>query len=669
MPTKIINVLRNDSFEDILGIFNKAPAGEVIFVLPKKHKAFSEETHFSDLAEAARDSGKSVLILASNPETSAMALKYNVGVLVNETVPSKPAKARKVKAVKAEIVEEPVVTGEVADMTEQKNEEQEISVDSGIDADLVESDESVIQETSELDPHAELQVALNNDDDDSGDQEPDDDVDERQVDDEPSSWQNEEGTPAGFEHEELPLPEAQLAAAAVRRQQPKSMTDIIEPPTESNVKINVPKKFEKPLNVDVKKEKRSAIDDIEGVWAPRPAKPVRPTAPPRQITSPRSFKLSRKTTTYLGGVVVALFVIAVFMSTGSADIIIKPRTSDLDFSLKVTASDKYSLVDPGMRKIPGQLFSVNKKVEQTFQSSGERDVAQKAKGKITVYNEYGTATQTLIATTRFESSSGMIFRTLKTVTVPGTTVKNGEITPGKIDVEVIADKAGDAYNIAAGKFTIPGFKEKGDMDRYNKFYGESTETMRGGIVGKAKVVTDQDYINAKETVSKKLISDIEAELHSQASGLKILTLSAPEVKEVNSNAQPDEAADSFVVSETAEIKTIAFKESDLYDLISLYIGNLNNLMILPEKLNLEFKDVKFNKDSSTLEFNVFVKGPAYAKIDKDKIIKDLIGKDEASIKDYVKGIEGIASARVILSPFWVRKVPANQDRIKFELEY
>ena len=592
MPTKIINVLQDDDFESILKIFNDTPAKEVIFVLPKSHEALGYEEHFATLAEASQEQEKDVLLLTSNPEVTAMALKYNLGILTSAKSDSRGlAKKRKnnltvVKADKAQIIPE-----------------------------------ESLPEIEELEDETE-----------------------------PTSTQN------------------------------RVMVDIVKPRAkeEEMVSVKISKKSEPAFKIEVKKDETpDVMEQIQSVWQSRTeSEPViRPRKPADFIKEPRIsrrfslFNLSRKTLTLLGSVAVILFFVILFVSTGSANIIIKPRAHDLDFSLKVITSDKFLTVDLERRNIPGQLFSVEKKMDQTFPATGERDVVQKAKGKIIVYNEYGTAPQVLIATTRFQSEGGLIFRTLKTITVPGTKVVNGEIIAGYIEVEVIADKAGEMYNIASGKFTIPAFKEKGDNDRYQKFYGLSREPMKGGIVGKAKVVTEQDYLKAKEIVSQQIISETEQELKNQASGLKILNLEQPSIKEISSTAQVDEAVNEFTISETAEVQTVGFKESDLHDLIAQYVENINALEVFPEKLKIEFSNIKFNREDKTLEFSTSVKGPAYSRIDKEKIISDLIGKNEDQIKDYIKNMEGVASAKVVLSPFWVQKVPTNKERVGFELQY
>src|SRR3989344_3531953 len=372
----------------------------------------------------------------------------------------------------------------------------------------------------------------------------------------------------------------------------------------------------------------------------------------------KSFRnFPRKSLVGLGAVSVVLLGIIIYMSMGSAKIDITPKKQSLDIQLKVSSSDKFSSVDAGLNKIPGQLFNVEKNATQTFPTTGEKEVAQKARGKITVFNEYGTTPQVLIATTRFQTSDGLIFRTLTGVTVPGTKVENGKIIPGSVKVEVIADKPGQAYNIPPSKFMIPAFNERGDAGRYEKIYGRSDEAMKGGIIGTAKVVTESDYNTAKEILIAQVTNDVQDSLKTQTSGLKIINAGTVKLKAPESNAKIDEAADELMMTISGSIKTIGFKEEDLMGLIKQYVDKTKNLTAIPEKLTISYTDVVFDEVNNTLTFTVNIKGNGYAKIDIEKIKIDLMGKKENEIRNYLKAVPGVESAKVVLSPFWVKKIP------------
>lgn len=584
--TKIINVLKDDKFEEILDLFRNTPAKEVIFVLPKTSRAFKNEEHFVILDNEVGRSGKKVSLLCSNPETNRLAQKYKFDVLLAKNDDKEEVEENKLEPEVVQVV--PKVSPAMYEEDNDENDDYRVVTISKIKKGL----EGIVKQ---------------------------------------------EGTP---------------------------------------LKIHSHK--ERLVSLGVKKKlAHQNVDDIKNVWRDQSER-----VPSENIWTginnriknnnkiKRSFRnLPKNSLVGLGVISVILLGAIIYISTGSAQIDIAPHKQPLDIQLKVSSSDKSSFVDVGLNKIPGQLFSVEKSATQTFPATGEKEVAQKARGKITIFNEYGTTPQPLIATTRFQTPEGLIFRTLKGVTVPGTKVENGKIIPGSISVEVIADKPGQSYNIPASKFSIPAFNEKGDAGRYEKIYGRSDEAMKGGVIGKAKVITDADFNTAKQALSDQAIKAVEDSLNTQASGLKIVNASAIKLIGPESTAKIDEAADSFTMTMRGSIKTIGFKEDDLKSLIQQYIDKTQNLTIVPEKLTINYSNIVFDETSNILTLTVNIEGGGYAKIDANKIKMDLSGKNEKEIKDYFKGAVGVESVKVVLSPFWVKRIPKDIERTKLDIQY
>ena len=115
--------------------------------------------------------------------------------------------------------------------------------------------------------------------------------------------------------------------------------------------------------------------------------------------------------------------------------------------------------------------------------------------------------------------------------------------------------------------------------------------------------------------------------------------------------------------------TIGFRKEDLLALISNHIDKTSGLMLVSDKLELSYKDAVTNPDNKTLEVVVVIGGQGYTKIDQADIIANLMGKNEIQIKDYLGSIQNIDSAKVTLSPFWVKKVPRNKSDIDISLTY
>lgn len=584
--TKIINVLKDDSFAEILNLFKTTPSAEVIFVLPKRSKAFQKEEHFAVLREAAEDVNKTVSFLSSNAEANVMAQEHGFEVLLARA----PAKSSAGKAKSKVPTRAPInVVNQIESFYKQPQTEPE-------------PDEAEDEPAEEVEP--------------------------------------------------------EVVPVATRR-----MSEVIhaKPSEHHSVKVSAVKEKSYPVQVHHEPVPAMEMDDdpIEEVWATEQAEP---DLQPRVASAPRQklkMPSKRRMAYTFGGAAVLLAGIFIYMNTGSAQVTINPAVTPLNFNLDAVASETVASVDKTGMKIPGQTFSVNKSVSQTFTATGSKDVAQKSRGTITLYNKTSSA-QPLIATTRFESSDGHIFHSLTSVTVPA--AKNSS-TPGTVDVNVIADKIGPDFNVPAGNFTIPAFKEKGDTVKYQNITGVSTSPMHGGTSGQATVVTQADWDKAKAALTDELKQAINDEAKAETEGLKVLSDSSIAIDPPQSTAQVDDAADTFTMTLSGTLKTAGFKETDLQQLISAYTDGKYHLDIVPDKLTVNYSNVNFDSASNALHMTVGVTGPGYAKIDQTKILSDLLGKKQSQIETYLKAVPNITSANVLLSPVWVRSVPKNSDKV------
>src|SRR3989344_1344048 len=123
--TKIINVLKDDKFEELLDIVKDTDASEVVFVLPKKAKAFRLEDQFLALETEIKKGDKSVAFLCSDPETNELAKKYGFDVLSTKTESVKPRSINSQTPLKSEAVAVPIIA-EVDDIDEDLHEEKEL---------------------------------------------------------------------------------------------------------------------------------------------------------------------------------------------------------------------------------------------------------------------------------------------------------------------------------------------------------------------------------------------------------------------------------------------------------------------------------------------------------------------------------------------------------------
>lgn len=654
-------------------------ASEVIFVLPKKTRAFQTEENFAVLDQEARRESKSVAFLCSNPEVNQMAQKYNFDVLSTKTEKQEHGSSGKARQAEPTAVPVTKKDNDLDDAVEEAGEENahdewgkhHPTFPEERPEEPEEPEEEIPTEEEEYKEEEEKEAEI--------------------VEGEPpyGTELDESGNPIYDGEEERTGEEIiskkssndfQILTASVKT---RGMSDIVNPGAGKNIKVL--QKNKKPIRLETRKAEENISDfnwdseSSQNIWADI-AKPRLSGNKKWLFFSKRGLNFSSKNFSkkeglgFLAGVSIFVLTLIVYLTAGSAKIEIKPRSQELSVQLRVAMSPNFSSVDSSFNRIPSQLFTISKSASDEFNATAEKDAVQKSRGTITIHNEYGTSPQPLVATTRFEyiqtdKESGLVFRTLQTVTVPGMKVENDIVTPGKVNVEVIADKAGQTYNVPAGDFSIVAWREKGDTARYEKVYGRSSGPMHGGILGKAKVVSEFDYNNAKDQLTTKVKNEINESLKSQSAGLELLAAIEPKVDSIESTAEIDDAADMFTVTVNSSIMTMGFKKNDLLTLISQHIDRTKGLMIVPEKLELSYKDIAINPTKNTFEVVVVVTGNAYAKIDKIDIAAGLTGKSKTQIKDYLGSIEDIDSAKVILSPFWVKKIPKNKEKINISLTF
>jgi len=114
---------------------------------------------------------------------------------------------------------------------------------------------------------------------------------------------------------------------------------------------------------------------------------------------------------------------------------------------RLLISNVYGATQDGQTGLKFVLAS-NLQAEATLSitTTGQEKVQAKASGQIIIYNNYGTQMQPLVATTRFQTSNGLIFRTPTAVKIPGLTKDaKGQIIPGQVEITVVADQAGADY--------------------------------------------------------------------------------------------------------------------------------------------------------------------------------------------------------------------------------
>lgn len=373
------------------------------------------------------------------------------------------------------------------------------------------------------------------------------------------------------------------------------------------------------------------------------------------------------------GAVVAFFLICgiifsiVFASTV---ITVRPVTAQVSIApLTVTANSNINVLDVVGREIPALKIVTENAYKVSRSASGKKYLEEPARGTIKIFNVFDSSPQTLVRTTRFVDPDGKIFRLVNTTTVPGAKVQEGKIIPSSVEAEVVADRAGEEYNIQPARFTIPGFK---GTPKFGGFYGESSSPMKNGFRGEARVVTAEDIKNGQEEVTRELFAKLRSELDGKIpSGDEFVVLDGARNILVTDLASPKAGArkDEFTIDGRGRAEVVMFKKSDLFSLLgSVLLSSERPSIILENPDGVTLKNVRLNAAKGELTFTVEGSATAVRSVQIQEMQSGLAGKTIARAEAYLRGRPEITGFAIKIFPFWRWRIPNKIEKIEVKVE-
>ncbi|MBI4087264.1 MAG: hypothetical protein HY434_00325 [Candidatus Liptonbacteria bacterium] len=356
----------------------------------------------------------------------------------------------------------------------------------------------------------------------------------------------------------------------------------------------------------------------------------------------------------------AFFITNSFFSRASVDITFRKLPWSYEGVFTVDAS--VSKPNPEKNILPGELFTLQKNLTQLFPASGKSNVSAKASGKMFIYNAYSSKPQALVATTRFETPDGKVFRISNQVVVPAAEIKNGKITPSKIEANIVADKPGPDYNVGPiAKLTIPGFK---GTPRYDGFYGELIEPTRGGFVGERAVATADDMVKAKNKTGEILKTSLQNSFLSAYPSDFTIPDGASEVNigKLSASEQAD-GSENFGVFGEASMKAIGFKEESLKSLL-LVLTQKDNPKLVFKELRLTYQGVAPDFAKKKMTIRVSASSELWPPFQNKDFASAILGKPVSDVRSMIFLLDGLASAKISLWPVWLGAIPGDRNKVK-----
>ncbi|MFH0912132.1 MAG: baseplate J/gp47 family protein [Patescibacteria group bacterium] len=374
---------------------------------------------------------------------------------------------------------------------------------------------------------------------------------------------------------------------------------------------------------------------------------------------------------WLAGSLVVLGLV-VYLVAPRATVLLEVRSEPFTHQFDLVLADQTDREAAGQNVFKGRFVMVEKKLTQTFSATGIGNRGNPGSGTITVYN-YTRAAKPLglRAQTRFVTVEGMVFRSQSEVLISSASQSGSQLVPGRAQIKVEAEVGGSVGNLPAEtKLTIPGLGATG----IDLVYGKNDDPFVGGTDEEVKLVTEEDLQSAKESISKNVFIDAEAELETTAGKKEDLIpdLVQNDIINIVPSVPAGTTKETFDLDIHVRSWTLLPPKGQLDDIMqnTVEIVVPNNRELTPQTLK-GVRLVLDNADFIThiIDFTVMVDGAITPKISAVDLSESLANRSLKNVENLFNSIPDIISYKITLWPFWVKKLPLLESNIKIMFSY
>jgi len=319
--------------------------------------------------------------------------------------------------------------------------------------------------------------------------------------------------------------------------------------------------------------------------------------------------------------------------------------------------------------VPFEIMIVSdQKVEEIILSKSE-EISLKAKGEVTLYNEYSKNAEKLSIHTYLSDENGKVYLTDKAISIPGYTLKDKKIIPGEVVVPITSFLPGESYNGTPTDFYINAFN---GTAKYKKIYGKSKTILSGGALGLNYSLEDKDKDKLKESAISFFKNDLLNKVNSLIPKEYIFYPQASsfsyEIEEGLLSPTPNAK-----VNISGTLLVVLLKESNLKESIikksipeisnkeldTIEITGINTLLFnFTDDSQIITKELDSVSFSLTGELD-FIWNP-----DINKLKNNLLGINKENLSAVFEEDIGIGNASVKIFPPWKKVLPINSSKIK-----
>lgn len=379
-----------------------------------------------------------------------------------------------------------------------------------------------------------------------------------------------------------------------------------------------------------------------------------------------NFNAFRKKFLLIGGgaLLFGVFLVWAIWFAPHATVVISAKTTSM------TVSDTVSLNENAATNAKSNIIKsikkeIAKEVSVEFSATGKKNVGEKATG-VVVFKNVSPDSVTIAAGTVLKNS-GLSYTLNSSVTVPGGSYQRncpGYICPGSASGVITASEGGAQYNAATGSMSI-------SVDDISASLRSATS---GGTDKTATVVTASDIEAAKNKLSEKKIEGLKEQLiASFGNSVKTITESYAENRSDPSSsvAVDGEATGAVTLKSTITANMLAVDKNELKNFIE---SKLKDEISGKKAQRIYDNGVEkaafsqFANARNTQTVRLTANGKVGPDIKEESVKDQAKGKSYGEVQSAIESINGVEDVDVQFSPFWVKSVPKDINKINVEFK-
>lgn len=396
---------------------------------------------------------------------------------------------------------------------------------------------------------------------------------------------------------------------------------------------------------------------------------------------------------------ISLFLFILYIALPSATVYIKPKFSQIDFSLNITLADNrtnQNLIRTNDRVLSSEKIKTTVRETKVFKSTSKDFKGKNATGFITLINTTDQEWQ-LKGGTRFQNEEGIVFRMKSYAVVPASTTDiDGVSVPGEVLVPVEADPfdiyskpVGKRGNIPPDDFILPGLSEF----YQSQIYGRSSKSMKGGFSNYTPIISQSDLDSAKNQIESNLKDLAKRELENYLTDINQLNqthlilfddLNFLETRLIEMRFSDDlvgSEKEKFEIFAEIEVEAIVFDEMQLFNLLKKELSSRThpNMQLRSDSVdtkNISYQVVEQDEDSGLIKLTVSLSGIEEFSFEESTLagqkISDLIRSKIAGLEvnqalNLIGNMPEVDSVEIKSWPIWLKSIPSFSERISIKL--